>query len=333
MDDVIDQTGPGYMELARRLEAYADWRLSPSATATARMRTVVMNAAHLQAALIQAGATLDVAPASSAIVAPGRVRAAWTRDVPWRRPVVAMVGVALTFAILAGSAYGAKAGGPLYAVRIWAEMVNLPANLVARAQAEGDRLEARLREAQEASTAGDAGGTEAALAAYSTIVVEAVLGSAGDPTASAALEVTVTRQVGVLTLLIGSVPSEAEVAVEHALSSSTKALDDLEAGGTPTSDDQHATDRSHGEGPIQTMDGATDPAAKDPAVSDPAPTDPVHKDPSDVLRAAGPGPREAPVAAPKATDPPARGGAPKPSGHDVPVQTSGHDSADRQDSQ
>ena len=50
-----------------------------------------------------------------------------------------------------------------------------------------NRLEQRLHEAQQASNAGDVPGTQAALAAYSTIVVEAAKGSDGDPTARAAL--------------------------------------------------------------------------------------------------------------------------------------------------
>ena len=76
-DDVIDQTEPGYIELARRLEAYADLRLSPSAAATTRMRTAVMTAAHRRAALIagrchvrRGRSTTTAAPPS----APGRRR-------------------------------------------------------------------------------------------------------------------------------------------------------------------------------------------------------------------------------------------------------------------
>ena len=103
----------------------------------------------------------------------------------------------------------------------------MPGNLVARAQAEVARLEDRLDEAQRASTAGDVSGTQAALAAYSAIVVQAAKGSIGDPAASAAIEANVTRHVAVLTLMVESVPVPARAAAEHALTSSAQALDDL----------------------------------------------------------------------------------------------------------
>ncbi len=144
-DDVIDQMEPGYIELARRLEAYADLRLSPSAAATTRMRTAVMAAAHRRAALIEADATFDAAGSTSTAAAatlPGPTVATRTS---WRRPLAAVFAGALTLAILAGSVYGARAGGPLYAARLWAEMGNLPTNVVDRAQAEASRLEAAAR--------------------------------------------------------------------------------------------------------------------------------------------------------------------------------------------
>ena len=67
------------------------------------------------------------------------------------------------------------------------------------------------------------------------IVVEAARGSAGDPTASAAIEVTVTRHVVVLTLMVDSVPPPARDAVKGALSSSAMVLSDLEDAGQPSS--------------------------------------------------------------------------------------------------
>ncbi|OGO54978.1 MAG: hypothetical protein A2Z32_09610 [Chloroflexi bacterium RBG_16_69_14] len=99
---------------------------------------------------------------------------------------------------------------------------------MARAEAEVDRLEARLDEAQQASAAGDAAAVEAALEAYSSIVIEAVAGSGGDPAATVAIEVTVTRHVVVLTALVDRVPAPAREAIQNALSSSTKALEDLD---------------------------------------------------------------------------------------------------------
>jgi len=215
MDDMTDSIDPG-LAVARRLEAYADLRLSPSVAATTRMRTSVMNDAQRRAALIQAD--------------PMRVAARPVRS-PWRRPVAALLAASLAVGILAGTAFAAKPGGPLYAASLWIEMANLPTDPVARAAAEVSRLEERLLEAQQASRDGNGPAVQAALAAYSTIVADASEASTGDPAESAALEATVTRHISVLTLLVDSVPAPARAAVEHALSSSTKVVDDIKATG------------------------------------------------------------------------------------------------------
>jgi len=242
-DDVIDQTAAGYVELARRLEAYADLRLSPSSAATTRMRTAVMNDAHRRAALIKADATFDTAGQTASPVAAERDTPARLR-LSWRRPAAALFAGVFALAILAGSVYGARAGGPLYGARLWVEMANLPSNVRDRAQAEVNRLDERINEAQEASSAGDASGTEAALAAYSSIVTEAATGSGGDATASATLEVAVTHQVVVLTVMVDSVPPESRGAAEQALTASTKALDDLDNAAKPTSDRHPVTNHT-----------------------------------------------------------------------------------------
>ncbi len=108
-DDVIDQTAAGYVELARRLEAYADLRLSPSSSATTRMRTAVMNAAHRRAALIQADATFDTAGHTASPVAAKRGTPALAR-LSWRRPVAALFAGVFALAVLAGSRLR-RAGG------------------------------------------------------------------------------------------------------------------------------------------------------------------------------------------------------------------------------
>jgi hypothetical protein len=107
-----------------------------------------------------------------------------------------------------------------------------------------NRLDERIKEAQEASSAGDVSGTEAALAAYSSIVVEAAAGTGADATADATLEVAVTRHVVVLTVMVDSVPGQARGAAEQALTSSTKALDDLDNAGKPSSDRHPATNHT-----------------------------------------------------------------------------------------
>ena len=223
-DDVMDQIDRGYLELARRLEAYADLRLTPSLSASTAMRTSVMQAARRRAALLQADPTL-VASATAAVATersqPTRARARW------RRPVGALLAAGLTVGIVAGSVSAASPGGPLYATRLWVEMVGLPSDPMARAEAELARLQDRLREAQQALNAGDGPAAAAALAAYSAILAEADQGSSGDAAANAVIEGGVTRHVAVLTLLLDKVPATARDAIEHALASSTKVLDDL----------------------------------------------------------------------------------------------------------
>jgi hypothetical protein len=233
--DAMDLTDTGLLELRRRLEAYADTRLTPNVEATIRMRTNVMKAAHRRAALIAAGGTYDVAGATTAALAADRSRA--TRNA-FPRPAVALMAGLLTVWILVGTVYAAKPGGPIYATRIWIEMANLPAGLVVRAQAEISRLDARLQEAQQASAEGDGPAAEAALTAYSVILIEAADGSAGDPTARAAIGIAVSQHVVILTMLVDSVPSPAQSAVQNALSSSTKVLDDLGGPGQQGSHDR-----------------------------------------------------------------------------------------------
>jgi hypothetical protein len=235
--DAMDLTDSGLLELRKRLEAYADARLTPSAAATIRMRTNVMNAAHRRAALIAADGTLDAVDATTAGLVADQARDATNA---WRKPAAAILAGFLTLGVLIGTGFAAQPGGPLYAARIWTEMANLPAGVVARAEAEVGRLDARIQEAQQASTAGDGPAVEAALAAYSAIVVEAARDSGGDPTASAAIEFTVTRHVVVLTLMIDNVPPPARAAVEQALSTSAMVLEDLEGAGAQDGRDRPA---------------------------------------------------------------------------------------------
>jgi hypothetical protein len=228
--NTIDPNDPAFREVSRHLEAYADLRLSPSMAATTQMRMRVMDAAHRRAALIQADATFGAADPTVSALEARRTRVAHHQ---WRRPMAAAIAACLTLGSLVGAAYAAQPGGALYAARMWTEMANLPAGPVDRANAEVARLGQRLAEAQQASTAGDTIATEAALAAYTQILAEAeaAASSTGDPTATAALELSVTHHVAVLTLLSGTVPAPARAAVEHALSSSAMVLQDLGAPG------------------------------------------------------------------------------------------------------
>jgi len=226
-------------ELGRRLEAYAEARLTPSLSASSRMRIQVMAAANRRAALVEADRTFGAAEETwtarevrrrDALRIAMRPRTFWQ---VWRRPMAAMFAGLLTVGILTGTAWAARAGGPLYQARLWTEMANLPADLIARADAEVSRLQDRIVEAQDASRAGDAVGAEAALAAYSRIVVEAARTSATDPDARTALRTGVQDHVTLLNGMVDSVPPTARPAVEDAIAQCQVALRDLDGQGQP----------------------------------------------------------------------------------------------------
>jgi hypothetical protein len=219
---------PEDIELARRLEAYAEARLSPELAATTRMRANVMAAAHRHAAL----ARPDVARAAA--VATAQIDR--TRRSTWLRPMTALLAAGLTLAVGVGSVAAAQAGGPLYGVRIWSETLTLPASANERAQAELRRLEGRLAEAAAATAKGDLNAANAALDAFAAIVNEATHDAGNDVSAAATLDVGVRSNIDVLTVLADRVPEQARDAIEQAIKRSDSALDELHgqpAGGPP----------------------------------------------------------------------------------------------------
>lgn len=227
-DSMVDPFDMGFREVQRRLEAYGDRRLTPSLTATARMRTNVMNAANRRAAVVAAGPSVTM-PSSFPTMSVGARRGP-ARPV-WLRPAAAFFAGCLTLSLLGGTAFAASPGGPLYTARLWTEMAILPAEVDARATAEVSRLVARISEAQAAMTAGDGPATKAALAAYTSIVAEAARGAGGDATATAAIEASLTRDIALLTGLLDKAPGPARAALEQVLASTAAVLRDLGATG------------------------------------------------------------------------------------------------------
>jgi hypothetical protein len=229
MDDQTFLSDPIDVEVARRLAAFAEARLTPSLEATARMRDALMQAAQRQLAVPEAGRSetvQDPTPSARNVVTP---RTAWQT---WRRPMVAVLVGCLVVGVAAGTVWSARPGGALYAARLWAEMATLPTQPLERAKAEVARLQARIDEAEQASASGDQPAAEAALLAYSTIVVEAAQGAAGDPEASATIEVTVERHLVVLTRIAAAEPAgPARTAAMRALTESTRIVDDLRSPG------------------------------------------------------------------------------------------------------
>jgi hypothetical protein len=249
MDDMMELTG-GNAILWRRLEAYAESRLSPDVTTSSRLRARVLAVAHRQAALAHADAGLTIVPTlddGAADAAPFSPRAqqlaraasgsrGWSgRRSPARRAAAVALAATLGLGVMAGGAFAARPGGPLYDARLFAETLTLPSDPSARAVAELDRLKDRLREIAEASRAGDSAGVTAAVAAYEAIVDEASASAilAGDDVAAAVLETGVARNVAVLQALVARVPANASAAISRALDAaiarSTQAVERIHA--------------------------------------------------------------------------------------------------------
>ena len=253
------------VDLAERLEAYAEARLSPSLSATSRMRTQVMAATHRRAALARADA--DRAAVAAAELAAARPRLV---QMPrWRRPAAALLAACLTLGLAVGSVAAARPGGPLYETRIWAETLTLPSTAAERATAQVHRLTERLAEAAEAAAAGDANAAAAALAAYNSILAEATAETNGNADANATLDAAVRRNVEVLNALLdrASFPDEARDAIEHAIERSSSVTNGLQGkpgvGGPPSS--------TPGNGPAATNKPDRTPNANKPT-SAPKPT-------------------------------------------------------------
>jgi hypothetical protein len=226
-NEPMQHRDPAQDELARRLRAYADARLSPELSATTRMRARVMAAAHRQVALQRADAD------RAAAIATALAQADRTRRSAWRRPLTALLAAGLTLGVGVGSVAAAQPGGPLYPVRIWTETLTLPANANEHAQAELHRLETRLAEAAAATAAGDNNAANAALEAYTAIVQEATDDVGNDVAAAAILDTGVRSNIDVLTVLVGQVPTDqARDAIQRAIDRSDSALDGLP--GKPT---------------------------------------------------------------------------------------------------
>jgi hypothetical protein len=257
------------VELAERLQAYARARLSPSESATARMRAHVMAEAQRRARLAQ----VDSDPAVPVVAAsPSRLRI--IQGHRWRRPIAALLAASLTLALAVGSVAAAQPGGPLYGTRIWAESLTLPSSASDRAVAETHRLDQRLAEAATAGAAGDANAADAALAAYNGILAEAAAGTDGDSSANATLDTAVRHNIEVLTSLLArsSFPDEARDAIQHAIDQSDSAANGLQ--GEPGVGAQPSPNPGNGAG----ASNRPEPTLK-PAKPTPRPTPKPHRTP------------------------------------------------------
>jgi hypothetical protein len=218
-DDLMNSRTAGGQELARRLEAYAQARLSPDQAAMARIRARVMLDARMQLELIP---TIAIA---SGPTPPGWARIARRL----RRPAAVLLAAALSLGAVGGAAFAAQPGGPLYGARLWIEAATLPTDPVARTTADVSRLEARLGEVMRASRNGDEHAEDAALVAYEGVVDDALQTAGADDALLAELEQVLGKHLTVLNGLLDKVPEQARSGIENAIEKSGKALE--KAGG------------------------------------------------------------------------------------------------------
>jgi uncharacterized protein DUF5667 len=229
-DDMIDLMA-GDAVLRRRMDAFAELRLSPDPATSSRIRARVLAVAHRQADLARADAALTIVtaatpPSKTAVRAGHR----------WGRALVGLLAAAMVLGASAGTVLAARPGGPLYEPRVWLETLTLPSDPSERALAELNRLEQRLAEATDAVRSGDTAAAAAALEAYATIMEQASSAAiaAQDDVAAAVLETGVGHNVDVLQALILALPDQAadaiERAVQRAIERSGRTIDRIERG-------------------------------------------------------------------------------------------------------
>ncbi|HSL76981.1 MAG TPA: hypothetical protein VK867_08555 [Candidatus Limnocylindrales bacterium] len=301
----------GDVRFRRRLEAYAEFRLSPDLATTSRMRARVLAHAHRHADLERADAALT-------IVQPGAGTSGDVTRSPRavRRTALSLMAAATLLVSVAGVAAAASGpGGALYEARLFVEEVTLPTDPSERAIAELDRLAQRLAEADAAARAGDHVAAAAALAAYERIMAEAsseVL-AANDPVAAAAFETGIGRNVEVLQALIAHVPAQAAAAitraVERAIERSATAIDRVHDVPKPTPAAGGANNGGSGTG--GSAGGAATPKPTKEPAERPEPTAKPTKQPAERPEATPRTPNE-PAGQPEPTPRPARTPRPTP---------------------
>jgi hypothetical protein len=221
IDNEYIERRPDDLEVYRRLDAFAQVRLAPDPAAMARIRSALMGQAVTMADARAASLALQAAPA---VAVPERP------SIALRRPQVsrwsaAFLAACLTLGLAAGSVAASAAGGPLYGPRLWLEEANLPHAALPRANAQLDRLDARIQEIQTATASGNVGAVEAALAAYGEIVSDLEDQARADARLGASLTDDLARRQIVLLALLDEVPPQALDALEHALQQGANAVE------------------------------------------------------------------------------------------------------------
>ena len=220
MDEDFVERRPADREMYRRLDAFAQVRLTPDATAMARIRTALMGQAL---ALADARSAALTTPPPLPVALPERPAIAFPRQ--QRRAAAVVLAACLVVGIGAGSVAASQAGGPLYGPRMWIEAATLPSDPMARANAQIGRLDARLQEVRVASGSGNAGAVEAALEAYAIIMADLEAQTFANGAVAVAVEDDMARRQVVLMGLLDEVPAQAQDAIQHALQQGRNAVD------------------------------------------------------------------------------------------------------------
>jgi len=220
MDEDFVERRPADLEIYRRLDAFAQVRLTPDATAMARIRTALMGQAL---ALADARSAALTAPTPLPVALPERPAIVFPR--PQRRAAAAVLAACIVVGIGAGSVAASQAGGPLYGPRMWIEEATLPSDPMARANAQIARLDARLQEVRVASGSGNGGAAEAALEAYGVIMADLDAQAAANGAVAAMVDDDMARRQVVLMGLLDEVPVQAQDAIQHALLQGANAID------------------------------------------------------------------------------------------------------------
>jgi hypothetical protein len=223
MDEQMQASIGGDLEIEQRLDAFARVRLSPTERASARMRARIMREARL---VMAAPTWTQTTPAS---IDHARV----LRGGLARRGAGLLLAAGLTLAVAGGVMAASQAGGPLYPTRMWLETVTLPAAGAARTDADIVRLESRMEEVIAAARRGDRAGVAAALLAYEEIADEALIAAGGDEAAIERLRVALDRHVAVLLAIAAKVPPQASEAIgrniDRAIEHNGATLDRIQA--------------------------------------------------------------------------------------------------------
>jgi hypothetical protein len=223
MDEQMQASMGGDLEIEQRLDAFARVRLSPTERASARMRARVMREARLVMAAPTWARTTPASIDHARILRGGLAR----------RGAGLLLAAGLTLAVAGGAMAASQAGGPLYPTRMWLETVTLPAAGAARTDADIVRLESRMEEVIAAARRSDRAGVAAALLAYEEIAEEALIAAGGDEAAIERLRIALDRHVAVLLAIAAKVPPQASEAIgrniDRAIEHNGATLDRIQA--------------------------------------------------------------------------------------------------------